>query len=97
LEERGRVVVGWVAGFVGELAAERVRERLLNVELKLRRQQELPKSRDQRRIRRRRPCWSGIDEVVDARCEQHACLIKLGAFSSLDALPCVTSARRDQI
>jgi hypothetical protein len=67
LEGRGRVVAGWVAGFVEELAAERVKERLLDVELKLPKQQELPKSRDQRRIRRRRPCWSGIDEVVDAR------------------------------
>ena len=40
---------------------------MLDVELKLQKQQGLLRSRHRRRNRRRRPCWSGVDEVVDAR------------------------------
>jgi hypothetical protein len=70
-----------VAGFAVELAAEREKEQLLAVEQRLQRKRELLGNRHQRRSRRRRPCWSGIDEVVDVK-EAGACLNYFGAFSA---------------
>jgi len=66
LEELDRAVEGSVAGFSGALAVGPVEEQVLNAEQRLRKRQELLRSRHQRRNRRRRPCWSGIDEVADA-------------------------------